>query len=295
MSIITFPAAHWSSATAAQAYLLDGMTNKPGVASSVRRLSATYSGYCLKVRRASDNTELDVGFDANGYVDVSAITTFCSGTHGYVSKWYDQSGVAGLYNPNYWYYSTASEQPQIVNSGSAITVSSNSKLGLRFTAGSNHKIILVTSSKYVRGVSSCYAHYNSARGGVPVLAGIEGTQRIFTHYNTYDKVYSDGNDYANGGTTRIGGTSRSLPYTMSNSYDTAFVESRYGTTTTKASADTYFTLGYTAVNGSYNSIYVQEILIWQENTPASGDIDWAEYNGSSATLDSGSRRYFATA
>lgn len=61
-----------------------------GAAWSVRKLDIDYTGYCMKVERASDNTTQDIGFDANGDLDVAAIATFCGASNGYVHTWYDQ-------------------------------------------------------------------------------------------------------------------------------------------------------------------------------------------------------------
>jgi hypothetical protein len=79
---------------------------------SLRQLSSSYSGDAIRVRRASDNAELNIGFVANE-LDTSALTTFASGTDGFVTTWYDQSG-----NSNDATQSTAGNQPQIVSSGS---------------------------------------------------------------------------------------------------------------------------------------------------------------------------------
>ena len=81
---------------------------------SLRKLSATYTGSAIRVRRASDNTEQDIGF-VNNELDTASLTTFCSGTNGFVKTWYDQSG-----NANDATQSTAANQPQIVSSGSVI-------------------------------------------------------------------------------------------------------------------------------------------------------------------------------
>jgi hypothetical protein len=59
---------------------------------SLRLLDSTYTGDAIRVRRASDNTEQDIGFDGNGDLDTSALTTFCAGTNGFIRTWYDQSG-----------------------------------------------------------------------------------------------------------------------------------------------------------------------------------------------------------
>lgn len=79
---------------------------------SFRLLRTAYSGDCIKVRRSSDNTTLDVGF-SSGVLDVSALETFCSGTDGYLERWYDQSG-----NTTDAIQTTTTSQPKIVTSGS---------------------------------------------------------------------------------------------------------------------------------------------------------------------------------
>jgi len=78
-------------------------------------LDSTYSGSAVRVRRASDNTEQDIGF-VNNVLDTSSLETFCSGTDGFVTTWYDQSG-----NANNLTQTAAASQAKIVSSGSTIT------------------------------------------------------------------------------------------------------------------------------------------------------------------------------
>ena len=92
---------------------------------SLRLLDNTYSGNAVRVRRASDNTEQNIGF-ANNELDTTSLETFCSGTDGFVATWYDQSG-----NANNAANATAAKQPQIVISGS--TILENGKAALSFT------------------------------------------------------------------------------------------------------------------------------------------------------------------
>ena len=94
--------------------LLDTYTGA-AAAYSLRLLSSTYTGDAIRVRRASDNTEQDIGF-VNNELDTSTLTSFCSGTNGFVKTWYDQSG-----NANNATQTTAANQPQIVSGGSVIT------------------------------------------------------------------------------------------------------------------------------------------------------------------------------
>lgn len=85
------------------------------VAYSLRKLRTGYVGNAIRVRRASDNTEQNIGFDGLGNLDTSALTAFCAGTNGFVTTWYDQSG-----NNRNVIQSSAVSQPQIVSSGSVI-------------------------------------------------------------------------------------------------------------------------------------------------------------------------------
>ena len=94
---------------------------------SLRLLASTYTGSAIRVRRASDNTEQDIGFD-NNELDTSALATFCSGTNGFVKTWYDQSG-----NANDATQTSSASQPKIYDSGTG-TVTVGTKPGLSFAA-----------------------------------------------------------------------------------------------------------------------------------------------------------------
>ena len=112
-----------TTGVAASDLLLD---TYPGAAAaySVRKLDKDYTGYCMKVRRASDDAEADIGFDSNGDLDTAAIAAHCTTSAGYVSVWYDQSG-----NSNNATQSTTSVQPQIYNGTSVNT--ENGKPGVQ--------------------------------------------------------------------------------------------------------------------------------------------------------------------
>jgi hypothetical protein len=95
--------------------LLDTYTGS-AAAYSVRKLRAAHSGACMRIRRASDDAETDIGFDTNGDLDTAAIASHCGASAGYCVTWVDQSG-----NGNNATQSTASEQPQIYNGTAVIT------------------------------------------------------------------------------------------------------------------------------------------------------------------------------
>jgi hypothetical protein len=96
--------------------LLDRFAEGMAAAYYSGKLLTNYTGNAIRVRRSSDNAEADIGFDGTD-LDTSSLTSFCSGTDGFVTTWYDQTG-----NGNNATQGTAANQPKIVSSGSVITV-----------------------------------------------------------------------------------------------------------------------------------------------------------------------------
>jgi hypothetical protein len=134
--------------------LLDDYPNA-AAAYSLRLLRTAYTGSAIRVRRASDNTEQNIGFTALGGLDTSSLTTFCSGTNGFVTTWYDQSG-----NGRDATQTTAANQPQIVSSGSVIL--DNGKPAVQFDGvndGFTNNLSGSSSNYYLIGV----ANYTSGR------------------------------------------------------------------------------------------------------------------------------------
>jgi hypothetical protein len=126
------------SVTTLEALLLDTYSGA-AAAYSLRRLSGAYTGSAIRVRRASDNTEQDIGFVSNE-LDTATLESFCSGTNGFVKTWYDQSG-----NGRDATQSTAANQPQIVSSGNVIEV--NAKSAITFSL-KNSPGLFFYSSKF---------------------------------------------------------------------------------------------------------------------------------------------------
>lgn len=95
---------------------------------SLRKLSSTYSGDAIVVRRSSDNATQSIGF-VNNELDTSTLNSFCSGANGFVTTWFDQSGN-GFDAAN----TTASQQPKIYDSTNGIVLE-NGKPALEWTDG----------------------------------------------------------------------------------------------------------------------------------------------------------------
>ena len=82
--------------------------------SAARKLRAAYSGACMRVRRSSDNTEQDIGFDGSNNLDETALLTFVGSGDGFVTKLYDQTSSPTNKN---LVQTTQSRQPKIVVAG----------------------------------------------------------------------------------------------------------------------------------------------------------------------------------
>lgn len=80
-----------SVSSSAGTYLLDIY---PGAlaAYSLRKLSSTYTGAAIRVRRDFDNAQTDIGFDSLGNLDTTALILFTTGSNSRIVTWYDQSG-----------------------------------------------------------------------------------------------------------------------------------------------------------------------------------------------------------
>lgn len=143
---------------------------------SLRKISSSYSGPAVQIRRASDNVEVNVNFDSDGVVSlnstISNVTEETTGTSpdpdstsattlgefvanasytdadslgatdsALVQNWYDQSG-----NSNDAIQSTAGSQPQIVSNGSLVT--QNGKPALKMSSNSIKLAVLNSKATF---------------------------------------------------------------------------------------------------------------------------------------------------
>lgn len=132
---------------AAASYLLD--TYSADLAFSTRQLKADAT-LCMRVRRASDNTTLDVGFVA-GYIDTASMVTFGSGTTLTMVYWYDQSG-----NNNHLTQPTANEQPVIYAGGAFKTAGGKLGMNVGSAAESDDDMLLTTALTSMASGATCY-------------------------------------------------------------------------------------------------------------------------------------------
>jgi len=159
----------WSAST--YAYLLDDYSGA-AAAYSLRQLSSTYTGSAIRVRRSSDNTEQNIGF-SNNELDTTTLTSFCSGTNGFVTTWYDQSGNG--YDAT---QAAASYQPQIVSSGSVIT--KNGKPSVQFDGIDDDLVNTTTNSNTTLTLVSVVNSENTSQDSVCVQISITSSNVAFT-------------------------------------------------------------------------------------------------------------------
>ena len=74
-------------------HILDDRIEDISFAYSLRLLESDYDGPLIRLRRASDNAEMDFSCAANDRVDIAAIDTWRAGSNVFVTIWYDQSGM----------------------------------------------------------------------------------------------------------------------------------------------------------------------------------------------------------
>lgn len=94
--------------------VLDGLESTSiAAARSVRkRLTVDWTGSLIRVRRASDNAELDIGYGADNLLDTTALAAHINATTGHLVTIYDQTGL-GRHDQQ----ATTSLQPTVAANG----------------------------------------------------------------------------------------------------------------------------------------------------------------------------------
>lgn len=173
--------------------LLD-YTDGASVSYSLRLLKSDYSGYCIKVRRSSDNATQDIGF-VNNIIDEDAILDFVGANDGFIDTWYDQSG-----NSKNATQATTAKQPKIVSSGTS--EKEGTRLIINFGTNSDHWYLMLPTGFL----------YNTASISVFMTAKITSwtsqNSGIFAPYNNYNKGFEIQQLQVNYGYLRINGIVR---------------------------------------------------------------------------------------
>jgi hypothetical protein len=259
--------------------LLDLYPNA-AAAYSVRKLIAAYSGSAIKVRRSSDNTEQNIGFTALGNLDESALTTFCSGTDGFVTTWYDQSG-----NAKNATQTTAANQPKIVSAGVILTQTGigSSKPILRFDGvNDSFNFSTITAAQFTTFYPSkkaanadLSAWFTRTVGTVapfsPIIFGTAGTYIGNATKGSYTTSYNNNNyilmsgyiNSSNDGFIQINNSAITLGLTLPSSGDNEFtsINQRGGASYSKCDVPEMIFYAFnnssnlSAINSNINTYY----------------------------------------
>ena len=151
----------WEDVTP-EAAILDGHTDDLVGAFAPVLLVPDYTGDCMRIRRASDNAETDIGFDGID-LDTAAIATFCAGTNGFVKTWYNQDGSG-----NDLVQTSTGAQPKIYDASTGVGLDGTHP-ALYFDSVDT---FLIDSTGLDIGSLSSFvvAHLNSTANGQMILA-----------------------------------------------------------------------------------------------------------------------------
>jgi len=237
--------------SAGESLLLDEYSGA-AVAYSLRKLSSSYSGNCVTVRRDSDNLDANIGF-SGGVLDTSALASHCGSANGFVVTWFDQSS-----NSNNATQTTAANQPKIYD-GTTGVVTENGKPAVEFTghkSGDDELLFTVVSS--TTNIAAV-AKTNTTNFQYLVGKSPDGALRTRIHGRWAGGSEGDNNDFQRGGSLFVNGSEvvgdgASNPYATSRSL--IFANAKSGGTT----------LDLSIIGGTYNNRHwngpIQEVILF---------------------------------
>jgi hypothetical protein len=157
------PIIRGSAAVDSPTLILDQLSTSTLLAlSTSRRLTGTYHGPLIRVRRSSDNVERDIQYGDDNLLDTTALTAFIGANDGFVVKIYDQSGNGADAGQ-----ATTTKQPKIVNAGSVVT-NINSKPCANFDGTDDFLVTAVDMDTVIDRTSWCVygiARFETVNGG----------------------------------------------------------------------------------------------------------------------------------
>jgi hypothetical protein len=218
---------------------------------SLRRLRTAYSGSCVRVRRSSDNTELNIGF-ANNLLNTTALLAFTGSGNGFVQTWYDQSGNG--FNVT---QSVQAQQMQLVSNGVVSTCN-----GL--------PAIVANSTSFIGNISFNQGQQLSFVGIAQINNPSLGTQQSIVEGSTnYSLGCLSGVMTANFGTALTGATitpNTLYSYSVTANSGSSSVYLNNVQTTGNSGAGTITNL-FINRNGSIANGFISEVILVSGSMP----------------------------
>lgn len=115
---------------------------------SLRKRTGSYAGKCIRIKRSSDSTQLDIGFASDGWMDVSALTTFVGAGDGFVKTWYDQAGSADITD------STSADSIKLVSAG--VVNTSNSRPMMPWNSATPSALSIGANAAFAFGTNAAF-------------------------------------------------------------------------------------------------------------------------------------------
>ncbi len=229
------------------------------VAYSLRKLRTAYTGNAIRVRRSSDNTEQDIAFSGND-LDTSSLTTFCSGTNGFITTWYDQSG-----NINNATQITAASQAQIVSSGSVITDPNTGKISVTWTSDDYSPSSIATTQNMLM---MAVVNRTSTSGLLLPIGSTSASGRLFAWGSTgniVSQIASTAVTHETGFTT----TGAQIISALRDSSDIVKAWRNTTALTTGTSAGSSNFIRFGRVSSSYTLGRMVEMILWLNDKESS--------------------------
>ena len=174
-------------------YLLDTYSGA-AAAYSLRKLRTDYTGSVIRVRRSSDNTEQDIGFNPFGELDTVSLLAFAGTGDAFVKTWYDQSGSS-----NDATQAATTRQPQIVSGGAVILDNgkpavqfdgTNDGFGISAVGAATAKFGFITHS--IDPTSTQWSLFSNSFGGDVIPLAQSGSNAAGVFGYTMNNIYKDG-------------------------------------------------------------------------------------------------------
>ena len=234
------------------------------LAYSVRALNSAYTGPILRVRRASDNTEQDIYALYNGELNVQALTTFCTGTDGFIKTWYNQGSATANLTQN-----TTANQPKIYDSATGV-ITRNGKAAALFNGTTSNIGLDSPNTQNPAPLTIFTVHERTKSAALQYMsAQVERPSVGYTAANKFK--------------LRLGGSTYSTTNVISGQVATTTVITASNTATIHVNGASEFSgavVSYTNDDrfsiGSYNAGatssafggYIQEIIYYRSNQSA---------------------------
>jgi hypothetical protein len=227
---------------------------------SLRKIRSAYTGSAITVRRSSDNTSTNIGFDSSGNLDTTTLLSFVGSGTGFVSVWFDQSGNG--YN---LVQDTSVRQPVIVLSGVLYTL--NNKPAIFHSELNIAKFLKASFGSTFTGVMSAInvGSNLATTGGTFLWSGSNSPFYCYSYNTTWLRIGASA-EMALTGTIQNLETQR----VINAIYNAATSRLRlnngaYASGNTGTVSIAGLTLGASHTNSTGSRAYHQEFIVWNMN------------------------------